>query len=211
MTEKLIAYSSLAAGRPTLDSHLAQLDPAAAARFDAYLALLLKWNARLNLTAIRKPEDIAKRHFAECIFAAEQIPAHAKTLLDFGSGAGFPGIPIAILRSNVTVTLAESQSRKAAFLQEAVRTLQLKAEVWAGRVEALPAGRVFDWVTLRAVDRMPTACRTAVSRLAPGGSLMVFATRQTEAVLNSLPGIRWDRAARLPGSEQALLKVGHPG
>ena len=106
------------------------------------------------------------------------------------------------------MTLAESQSRKAAFLQEAVRTLELKAEVWAGRVEALPAGRVFDMVTLRAVDRMPAACRIAVARLAPGGSMMVFATRKTEAVLDGLPGIQWDREIPLPGSDQALLKVG---
>ncbi|MGC2636501.1 MAG: 16S rRNA (guanine(527)-N(7))-methyltransferase RsmG [Acidobacteriaceae bacterium] len=195
-------------GRLTLDSHRAQLDAAAAARFEAYLALLLKWNARLNLTAVRKPEAIVSRHFAECIFAAGQIPSHAKTLLDFGSGAGLPGIPIAILRPDLAVTLAESQSRKAAFLHEAIRTLELKAEVWAGRVEALPGGRVFDWITLRAVDRLPAACRIALSHLAPGGSLMVFATRKTEAVLNQLPGIQWDRAIPLSGSEQALLKVG---
>jgi 16S rRNA (guanine527-N7)-methyltransferase len=199
---------SLAAGRIALDSHLAQLDAAAAARFEAYLALLLKWNARLNLTAVRKPEEIVRRHFAECIFAADQIPSRAKTLLDFGSGAGLPGIPIAILRPDLAVTLAESQGRKAAFLQEAVRTLQLKAEVWAGRVEALPTGRVFDWVTLRAVDRMPAACRIALPFLAPGGSLMAFATRKTEAVLDELPGIQWDGTIPLPGSEQALLKVG---
>lgn len=160
------------------------------------------------MTAVRKPEDIARRHFAECIFAAEQIPSHAKTLLDYGSGAGLPGIPIAILHPNLAVTLAESQSRKAAFLQEAVRTLQLKAEVWARRVEELPPGRVFDWVTLRAVDRMPVACRMALPLLAPGGSLMIFATGRTEAGLGELAGIQWARVIPLPGSEQALLKVG---
>jgi 16S rRNA (guanine527-N7)-methyltransferase len=97
----------------------------------------MKWNARMNLTAARKPEEIVRRHFVESIFAAQQIPKHVKTLLDFGSGAGFPGIPIAICRPKIGVTLAESQGKKAAFLREAVRTLGLKAEVWAGRVEEM--------------------------------------------------------------------------
>ncbi len=111
---------------------VAGLDARAVEQFEAYLALLMKWNARMNLTAARKPEEIVRRHFVESIFAARQIPKQAKTLLDFGSGAGFPGIPIAICRPKIGVTLAESQGKKAAFLREAVRTLGLRAEVWAG-------------------------------------------------------------------------------
>ena len=112
-------------------------------------------------------------------------------MLDFGSGAGFPGIPIAICRPEITVTLAESQGKKAAFLREAVRTLGLKAEVWADRVEAMPQERVFDAVILRAVDKMPAACRTGVQRLADGGWIGVFATRATEVALRTIPGIQW--------------------
>jgi 16S rRNA (guanine527-N7)-methyltransferase len=201
----------------------AGLDAKAIEQFEAYLALLVKWNARINLTSVRKPEEIVRRHFAESIFAAQQIPKNVKTLLDFGSGAGFPGIPIAICRSKIGVTLAESQGKKAAFLQEVVRTLGLKAEVWAGRVEEMahhPAtpkpgapgtpevSRVFDAVTLRAVDRMAKAARMAVERLAVGGWLAVFATRKTEATLEKLEGIRWEAAVAIPGSEQEILKAG---
>ena len=190
---------------PQLPPHLA---PAASAHLDAYLALLLLWNARINLTAVREPAAIVRRHFLESLFAAEHIPARAKTLLDFGSGAGFPGIPIAIARPRIAVTLAESQSKKAAFLREVVRTLDLKAEVWAARVESMPPQRVFDAITLRAVDRMPQACRTAVARLAPGGSLLVFATPKTEAALDAIPSIRWKPAIPIPGADQATLRIG---
>lgn len=177
-------------------------------RFEQYLSLLLKWNARTNLTSVREPDQIVQRHFAESIFAAEQLPSDVKTLLDFGSGAGFPGIPIAICRPKTTVTLAESQGKKAAFLREAVRTLGLKAEVWAGRVEAMPEERVFDAVTLRAVDKMPAACRTAVRRLAEGGWVGVFATRATEDAIRAVPGLRWGDAVTIPGAEQAVLLQG---
>jgi len=128
-----------------------------------YLDLLLKWNARTNLTAIRGPEEIVRRHFGESLFAAQHL-AGCRTLLDFGSGAGFPGLPIQLFRPEIRITLAESQNKKAAFLREAVRTLGLKTEVWAGRVEAMPANVRFDVVTLRAVDNMDTAVAAAALR-----------------------------------------------
>jgi 16S rRNA (guanine527-N7)-methyltransferase len=184
------------------------LDAPTIAQLETFLALLLRWNARINLTATRQPEEIIRRHFAESIFAAKKIPPRVKTLLDFGSGGGFPGIPIAVCRPQITVTLAESQSRKAAFLREAVRTLGLKAEVWADRVEAMEPHRVFDAVTLRAVDKMTAACEVAAERLAPRGWIAVFATRKTESLFDNIPGIHWDSAIEIPGSDQELLKTG---
>lgn len=185
------------------------LDAQAVAQLEAYLALLLRWNARINLTAVLSPEAMVRRHFAESIFVARQIPRPVRTLLDYGSGGGFPGIPIAVVRPEIAVTLAESQNKKAAFLREAVRTLGLKAEVWAARVETMEPGRVFDAVTLRAVDKMAAACRSAAERLAPHGWMAVFTTRRTEAALDDVAGIHWDAAIEIPGSEQELLKTGH--
>ena len=189
---------------------VAGLKPRAVEQFEAYLAMLVKWNGRINLTSVRKPEEIVRRHFAESIFAARQVPKKIRTLLDYGSGAGFPGIPIAICRPEIGLTLAESQRKKAAFLLEAVRTLGLKAEVWARRVEEMESGRVFDAVTLRAVDKMATACATAADRLAPGGWIAVFATRKTEAAIERIQGIRWEaEALGIPGTEQEILKTGY--
>src|SRR5882762_9088007 len=115
-------------------------------RLHTYLELLLKWNARTNLTAIRDPEEIVRRHFGESLFTAQHLPKF-NTLLDFGSGAGFPGIPIQLLYPEARITLAESQGKKSSFLREATRALGLSSEVWAKRVEDLPVSQRFDIVT----------------------------------------------------------------
>lgn len=149
----------------------------------AYLDLLLKWNARLNLTAIRSPEEIVQRHFGESIFAGLYLEcstwdirdSEAPSLLDFGSGAGFPGLPIQILWPELLVTLAEARQRKAAFLREAVRTLALPTEVWAERVEKMPGTRRFSVVTLRAVDHMEEAVVAAAVRARE--RLLILGTR----------------------------------
>lgn len=138
-----------------------------------YLNLLLRWNAVTNLTAVRDPETLATRQLGESLFAAHLLPNEG-TLLDFGSGAGFPGIPLQLLRPGLQVTLAESQGKKASFLHEAVRTLSLTTEVWAGRVEDSPEARRFDVVTMRAVDRSAEMASTAELRVAEGGTLLRF-------------------------------------
>jgi 16S rRNA (guanine527-N7)-methyltransferase len=172
-------------------------------QLSTYLDLLLKWNARTNLTAIRDPEEIVRRHFGESLFAARHLdPATPESgtsaLLDVGSGAGFPGIPIALLRPGIQVTLAESQSKKSSFLREALRTLNLpNVEVWAARAETLPAPRQFRIVTLRAVDNMEAALAVARSRVVPGGQL---------ALLTTLPQApEGGRSLPLPGSHSGIL------
>ena len=133
-------------------------------QLSTYLDLLLKWNARTNLTAIRDPEEIVRRHFGEGLFAAQHLDPGTTTLLDFGSGAGFPGLPIALLRPDIQVTLAETQNKKVAFLREAVRSLNLPTEIWPDRVESMTASRRFHTVALRAVDNMAAAIAAAAPR-----------------------------------------------
>jgi 16S rRNA (guanine527-N7)-methyltransferase len=172
------------------------MPPRLYSQLSTYLDLLIKWNARTNLTAIREPEEMVRRHFGESLFAGAHLGARltpGASVLDFGSGAGFPGLPIQLLRPELRVTLAESQGKKSSFLREAVRTLGLTTEVWAGRVEAMPAvngmPRQFDAVTLRAVDNMQQALVEARQRVAPGGWLVTLATEtmpETECV--ALPG-----------------------
>jgi len=175
------------------------------AQLSAYLDLLVKWNARTNLTAIREPEEMVRRHFGESLFAGVQLHSRLgpASLLDFGSGAGFPGLPIQILLPELRVTLAESQGKKASFLREAVRTLGLTTEVWAGRVEALPevAGTPwrFDVVTLRAVDNMEQAMLEARRRVKPGGWLVSLTTEtagEGESVRLPGNGVGWVRMQR---------------
>jgi 16S rRNA (guanine527-N7)-methyltransferase len=159
-----------------------------------YLDLLVRWNARTNLTSIRDPERMVELHFGESLFCGLQLASRLApdaTLLDFGSGAGFPGLPIQLLIPELRVTLAESQNKKASFLQEVIRTLNLPhIKVWAKRVEDMPTETTFDAVTLRAVDRMELAIAAARPRIAPNGWLITLAEAAApEATASiSLPG-----------------------
>lgn len=148
-----------------------------------YLDLLVRWNARTNLTSIREPEQIVQRHFGESLFAGmallPRLTASAE-LLDLGSGAGFPGLPIQMLVPSLRVTLAESQNKKATFLREVVRTLALPTEVCAARAEILAPARQFEAVTLRAVDDMEAALAAAQLLLRDGGWLAVLSTDRSE-------------------------------
>ncbi|MGB7190747.1 MAG: 16S rRNA (guanine(527)-N(7))-methyltransferase RsmG [Acidobacteriaceae bacterium] len=192
------------------ETGLKGLNSEALAQFETYLELLLKWNARMNLTAAREPGEIVRRHFLESIQCARALPEDCeRTLLDFGSGAGFPGIPIAICRPEIRITLAESQRKKAAFLWEAVRALALNAEVFDGRVEDMADDRRFGVVTLRAVDKMEEACGIASERMAAGGWIVVFATERTEMRLKAaLPGIQWRSKLVAASLRQGRIWVG---
>jgi 16S rRNA (guanine527-N7)-methyltransferase len=154
---------------------LTALGDGVAEQFSAYFDLLWRWNSKLNLTALRTPEEILRRHFVECIFCAQHLPASVGTLLDYGSGAGFPGIPIALCRPEIRVTLAESQGKKASFLREVVRVLGLNVEVFGGRVETMADDRRFDAVAMRAVDKMEQAIAEAAVRVAAEGWLVLLA------------------------------------
>jgi 16S rRNA (guanine527-N7)-methyltransferase len=166
--------------------------------------LILKWNARINLTAVRTPEEIVRRHFGESLFAGMQVGA-CETMLDFGSGGGFPGVPIQLLRPELKVTLAESRTRKAAFLREVVRTLGLPTGVWAGRVEAMPAARRFDAVALRAVDDMDAAVREAARRA--GREVLIVGTSRQVSYPALLGGFGMGAPIKLPESDDGVLLV----
>lgn len=176
--------------------------------FAKYCALLLHWNSRLNLTAIRDEEGILRRHFVESIACARALPAKVETLLDFGSGAGFPGIPIALCRPEIAVTLAESQNKKAAFLSEAVRVLGINAKVHSGRAEALHD--VFDCVTLRAVDKMEVAVQAAAQLVRPKGWLALMTTGKELESLKLAAGeeFTWSEVVPLPGGQDRILAMG---
>lgn len=191
-----------------------------------YLELLLKWNARMNLTAIREPEEIVRRHFGESLFTGLHLlcstwnipgskanPAsHAPSqqapdsLLDFGSGAGFPGLPIQLLRPALPVTLAEARQKKTSFLREAVRSLELSAEVWSERVELMSADRQFSIVTLRAVDHMDEAIPAAAARARD--LLAILGTRSSAGEVHPALASSFSspESAAIPdGSDRALL------
>jgi 16S rRNA (guanine527-N7)-methyltransferase len=199
-TVEQVKHAFAEAGIPGLPEHAYQ-------QFQAYLDLLLLWNQRVSLTAVREPEQIIRRHFVECAFAAQQLPRDIRTLLDYGSGAGLPGIPIAICIPEISVTLAEAQGKKAAFLREALRVLGLRAEVFDGRVEAMPEQLQFDAVSMRAVEKMASAIPVAVERAKR--YLVLLTTEQSaETFRETAPELEWLRPVSLPNTVQMILAIG---
>src|SRR5580698_5469819 len=111
--------------RRALSEFKVAVDDVKIAQIQHYMALLLKWNDAMNLTAIRDPLEILYRHFCESMFAASLIPVGGGRLADVGSGGGFPGLPLKIARPDLDVCLIDSNVKKATFLAEVVRELDL--------------------------------------------------------------------------------------
>jgi 16S rRNA (guanine527-N7)-methyltransferase len=185
-----------------------------------YIDLLLRWNARVNLTAIRQPEEIVTRHFGESLFAARHLfPADATqcrrerprscTAIDIGSGAGFPGLPIKIWAPHIDLTLIESNQKKATFLREVTRAITLmNVNVFSGRAEAYPI-RPAEVVTLRAVERFETTLSIAASLVAPSGRLILLLSEPQLARTKDLtPGFIWTPPLHVPLSSSRILAIG---
>jgi 16S rRNA (guanine527-N7)-methyltransferase len=184
-----------------------------------YIDLLLRWNTRINLTAIRHPEEIVTRHFGESLFAAlhlfpartarGQPPSARVHLIDIGSGAGFPGLPIKIWAPGLEVTLIESHQKKATFLREAARKLTLmNINVFLGRAEDYPnpPAKV---VTLRAVERFETTLPAAARLVAPAGRLsLLISEAQLTRAQNLTPEFTWEPPVPVPHSSSRILAIG---
>lgn len=119
-------------------------------RLEAHFQLMISWNRRINLTRITDPEEAARLHYSESLFLGTVLPPGPLTVCDVGSGAGFPGIPLAILREDLDVTLLESDQRKAVFLREAIRG-QPNAHVLNLRLQKCQSK--YDWVVARAIAK----------------------------------------------------------
>lgn len=176
-----------------------------------YLDLLLRWNARTNLTAIRSPEEIITRHFGESLFAAQHILPAGNTLADVGSGAGFPGIPIklsSLPSDTLHVTLIEAHQKKATFLREVIRALHL-TEIEVQPIRAEHISRTFDVVTLRAVEHFDQVLPAAARLLNPGGRIaLLIGEAQFLAAQTTLPSIKWDQPRPIPNSQHRVLAIG---
>ena len=185
------------------------LSPEQLQQIQLYLDLLLKWNSKISLTAIRNPEEIIRRHFGESLFAGEQLHAEgASSLADLGSGAGFPGLPIKIMAPQLQVTVIESQQKKAIFLREVLRTLELKnVIVHAGRGEDFALKTKI--VTMRAVEKFEASLPIAASLVQQGGKLgLLIGAAQASTAKSALPDFEWQEAISVPESRERILLIG---
>jgi 16S rRNA (guanine527-N7)-methyltransferase len=208
-----------------------------------YIDLLLHWNSRINLTAIRNPEEIVTRHFGESLFAARHLfpsipsapsapalseaegssalkgfdlgsaeaqnPIAEARVADLGSGAGFPGVPIKLWAPKISLTLIESNQKKATFLREVARALTLTdINIQNVRAQSLPPGS-FEVVTLRAVERFANVLPVAAALLAPQGRLaLLISFSKLETTRSTLPGLTWQTPIPIPNSQSRVLLIG---
>jgi 16S rRNA (guanine(527)-N(7))-methyltransferase RsmG len=249
------------------------LSPAHLHDISTYIDILLRWNARINLTAIRNQEEIVTRHFGESLFAARMLfPARTRVgtaalgcpaerssaslaadvatdakgfrgraalkgrveaqeekgalapeandegptandrlsrLADLGSGAGFPGIPIKLWAPRISLTLIESNQKKATFLREVARALTLTdINIRNVRAQTLPPAQ-FDVVTLRAVERFTDALPVAARLLTPAGRLaLLISSRQADQACAALRSFTWATPLPIPDSASRILLIG---
>ena len=169
-------------------------------QFRAHFDLLVRWNERTNLTAVRDPVAILRRHFAESAYLTQVVRLGPGTLVDIGSGAGFPGIPVKILSPETRVILVEAVQKKAAFLKEVARAVGLPGlEVFAGRFEEFPGSA--EWITMRAVKLEPRLAE-AIKGNVPRGTYAIF---MGEADAVRLAGAK---LYAIPGSDRRVIAVG---
>ena len=161
-----------------------QTEPDMLPRLEAYFELLLRWNEKINLTSLGDTDEAIDRLLLEPVAAAAFLPSRAR-IIDIGSGGGSPAIPLAIASRAQVLTMVESRGRKAAFLREALRTLDIDGSVEMERAEALAASSRFvkaaDVVSVRAVRMTPALSAALAQLLAPGGVLALF-SREAEQV-----------------------------
>ena len=200
--------------RPELAAGLEALGlPAALATpLLAYLALLARWNATYNLTAIRDPRDMLAKHLLDSL-AMQPFVRGLRTLADLGTGPGLPGIPLAIATPALQVTLVESNGKKARFLREAARQLGLgNVQVAESRIEAFQPGTHFDAITARALASLPLILQLGGHLPGPGGRLLAMKGVVPDEEIAALPA-GWRLAAvhplRVPGldAERHLVEV----
>lgn len=154
------------------------VDAALFERFDSYARLLTEWNEKMNLTAITDPTDIAVKHFADSLTAAHLLPQGAFSLIDVGTGAGFPGVPLAMLRDDCALTLLDSLNKRLVFLETLCDAVGVNAVRVHARAEdggKNPALREnFDVATARAVSNLPVLCEYCLPFVRVGGRFLAL-------------------------------------
>ena len=190
-----------------------------------YIDLLLRWNARINLTAIRHPEEIVTRHFGESFFLARHLFPKSGTdhrplttdhrpprVLDIGSGAGFPALPLKLWAPHIHLTLVESNNKKTAFLREVARALTLtNINVITDRAEVLAARPDFprtEVVTLRAVEHFEAILPQAVTLMAPSATLALLIGAVQIPHLITMANVKWYPPKPVPQSHARVLSIG---
>ena len=189
-------------------------DPRLLSRVETYLGSLAKWNTRMNLTSIREPVDVMKVLLAESFFAATLVNQPEGPILDVGSGAGFPGLAMAVYRPELELILLEPRKKRAAFLSALRRQLGLaQVEVWNRRIEECA---VCDFserpavLTMRAVGGIKEVLKESASLLQGSGEIVLFSSVQAaKGTMAELEGVHWRAPSPIPWHPEHVVLLGH--
>lgn len=203
----------------TLDDHVIEASlrpygigttPALCASIRAYVELLLRWNRKIALTTITDPLEILRLHFGESMFAVNNVPIRHGRLADVGTGAGFPAIPISMAIPELESVLIESNQKKATFLAEVVRTLNLeRIQIFRSRMESYPvSSQKFDFVLSRALGMHQTLLEWSAHQLKPSGSVIYWIGDEDGAKIAKDSGWTWRALSRIPESQNRALLIG---
>jgi 16S rRNA (guanine527-N7)-methyltransferase len=176
-----------------------------------YIEILLAWNEKINLTAIRDPLEILYRHFCESMYASVAVPVENGRLADVGSGGGFPGLPLKIIRPNLRVFLVESNIKKATFLAEVVRALGLKdTQVLVRRYEELNEEVApLDYVCSRALGKYRDFLEWAGSKEMGVNKVILWIGARDLGEIQQIFSWDWQDPIVVPHSLQRVLLVGN--
>jgi 16S rRNA (guanine527-N7)-methyltransferase len=173
--------------------------PAFCLAIQKYISVLLRWNKKIALTTITDPPDIVRFHFGESMFGA-----------DVGTGAGFPGLPLKLLLPSLDLILIESNAKKASFLSECIRELNLTGvEVYRGRFEDIKSTESrFDFVTARALGGYSNLVTWSQRRLNLKGALVLWLGERDATEIRKSPNFSWRAPVPITGSDRRVLLVG---
>lgn len=177
-----------------------------------YAETLLRWNGKISLTTVTDLDEILRLHFGESFFAASLIPLDDRRVADIGTGAGFPGIPIRMVRPDVDLTLIEPIAKKTAFLCEILRKMGISnATVIRCRMEELPADSgPFDLITSRALGRYEQILRWSKTRISENGTIMLLLGESDAEKISKDESWNWREAIRIPESRSRFVLLGSP-
>lgn len=195
-------------------------------RFDAYAERLVRWNNHVNLTAITAPDDIVIKHFADSLYILKYVQmSKAQKLIDIGTGAGFPGLPLLIAESELEVDFVDSVGKKLAFIKDVLRNSGLVASVIHNRAEELGKDEEYrekyDYAVARAVAPLNVLCEYGMPLVKPGGLFISLKgstgkqeLKQAENAIKILGGelLRFDEYTLSNGDERSIIiirKISH--
>jgi 16S rRNA (guanine527-N7)-methyltransferase len=175
-----------------------------------YIRILLQWNEKVNLTAIRDPLEILYRHFCESMYASVAVPMENGRLADVGSGGGFPGLPLKIMRPDLRIFLVESSIKKVTFLAEVTRELGLKdVQLLARRYEELGEEVApLDYVCSRALGEFPSFLDWAKSEQIAAKRVILWIGARDLPEIQKIRTWDWSEPIQVPHSLRRLLLVG---